>query len=283
MDNLGLSVAEVMAVNPKIIYVSLPGHGKSGPESGYIAYGTNVEQVAGLVSISGYEGDEPMKSGFSYGDPMAGYALSGAVATALRQRNRTGEGVYIEFAQRENLTAFVGEYIVDYSMNGVERKPIGNHHVMHSPHNRYRSGGDDCWITVACETNAQFAALGKIIGREDFAMDERFQTVQGRRDAAEEVDVAIEAWTSSRGHYEGMYLLQQAGVPAGAVLTIPELMVDPQLRSRYLAHADPSRCGHLGDGGSALEAQPHARKHAAADTGLRRAQLLCLSRCPRRG
>ena len=232
MDNLGLSYDEVRAVNPQIIYVSMPGHGKNGPESTYVAYGTNVEQVAGLVSLSGYEDGEPMKTGFSYGDPVAGIAFVAAVAMALRQRRMTGEGLYVELAQRENLTAFVGEFLVDFSMNGVERKPIGNQHALYSPHNRYPCAGHDSWLTVACESTEQFAKLGTVIGREDFETDERFATVAGRRDASEEIDAAISDWTSQRGHYEAMHILQGAGVPAGAVLTIPELMTDPQLRTR---------------------------------------------------
>lgn len=232
MDNFGLSYEQVKAVNPRIIYVSMPGHGKTGPESGYVSYGSNVEQLAGLVSISGYDGGEPMKTGFSYGDPMAGTALVGAVAVALRQRNRTGEGMYIEMAQREVLTTFVGEYVVDYSMNGELRQPIGNRHPMYAPHNRYACAGPNNWVAIACETDEQFAKLCTVIDQPGAAVDPRFATAAGRMAHAEEVDALIEAWTSVRGHYEAMHILQRAGVPAGALLTIPELMSDPQLRYR---------------------------------------------------
>jgi crotonobetainyl-CoA:carnitine CoA-transferase CaiB-like acyl-CoA transferase len=232
MANLGLSYEDIRAVNPRIIYVSMPGHGKTGPESGYVAYGTNVEQLAGLVSLSGYEGGEPLKTGFSYGDPMAGTALPAAVAMALRQRNRTGEGTYVEIAQRENLTAFIGEYIVDYSMNGQLRAPLGNRHPHFAPHNRYTCGGEEQFIAIACENDAQFAALCGVIERPELADDPRFATAAARKANEAELDPAIEAWTSVRGHYDAMFLLQRAGVPAGAVLTVPELMADPQLRSR---------------------------------------------------
>jgi crotonobetainyl-CoA:carnitine CoA-transferase CaiB-like acyl-CoA transferase len=87
MDKLDLGYEAVRAANPRIIYVSMPGHGKTGPERDYVAYGSNVEQLAGLVSLSGYEGGEPMKTGFSYGDPMAGTALVAGLM-AVRRRNR---------------------------------------------------------------------------------------------------------------------------------------------------------------------------------------------------
>jgi crotonobetainyl-CoA:carnitine CoA-transferase CaiB-like acyl-CoA transferase len=232
MDNLGLGYEDVKAVNPRIIYVSMPGHGKTGPESGYVSYGTNVEQLAGLVSVSGYEGGEPLKTGFSYGDPMAGTALVAAVAMALRQRGRTGEGSFVEIAQRENLTGFVGEYIVDYSMDGVLREPLGNRHPVFAPHNRYPSAGDDAWVTVTCEDDGQFRSLCDAIDQPEIARDPRFATAAARKANEAELDPIIEAWTSTRGHYEAMFILQRAGVPAGAVLTVPELMADPQLRDR---------------------------------------------------
>lgn len=241
MDNLGLSYEAVKAVNPRIVYVSMPGHGKTGPEKDYVAYGSNVEQLAGLVSVSGYEGDEPMKTGFSYGDPMAGTALVGAVASALRMRNRTGEGCYVELAQRENLTMFVGEFLVDYSMNGVGREPIGNRHAMFAPHNRYRCSGDDRWVTIACETDAQFARLCGALQQPELATDARFATNSARKANEEQLDEIIGAWTAARGHYEAMHHLQRFGVPAGAVLTAPELLADPHLRTRgaWAPHTHP--------------------------------------------
>lgn len=232
MDNLGLSVDAIRAINPRLTYVSMPGHGKTGPEKDFLAYGTNVEQLAGIVSLTGYEDGEPMKTGFSYGDPMAGTALVAAVALALRRRRLTGEGGYIELAQREALTMFVGEYLVDYSMNGTERRPSGNRHPHYAPHNVYRCAGFDAWVAIACETDAHFRVLCQVIGRPDLASDGRFADAAARKANEHELDPIIEEWTGARGHYEVMHILQRAGVPAGAVLDIPELMSDPQLRRR---------------------------------------------------
>ena len=232
MDNLGLGFEEVRAANPRIVYLSMPGHGKTGPEAHYVTYGTNVEQLAGLVSISGYEGGEPLKTGFSYGDPTSGIAVPGAVALGLRQRDRTGEAVHIDLAQRENLTGFVGEYLVDYSMNGELRAPAGNTHPHIAPHGVYPSAGDDRWIAIACETDEQFAGLGRAMQQGELVDDERFTTGAGRKANEQALNAIIEGWTSKLGHYEAMHILQRHGVPAGAVLTIPEVMSDPQLRSR---------------------------------------------------
>jgi len=241
MDNLHLDYETVKAANPRMIYVSMPGHGKTGPEKDFVAYGSNVEQLSGLVSLTGYEGGEPMKTGFSYGDPVAGTAFVAAVAMAIRQRNRTGVGGYVEIAQREVLTTFVGEHLLDYSMAEKQRPPLGNRHPFLAPHNRYRCAGDDSWITIACEDGEQFRALATSIGQRQLPDDERFATNEARKANEDSLDAIIEAWTLQRGHYEAMFQLQHAGVPAGAVLTIPELVSDPHMRQRgaWTDHVHP--------------------------------------------
>jgi benzylsuccinate CoA-transferase BbsF subunit len=117
-------------------------------------------------------------------------------------------------------------------MNGTLPPPIGNRHPSLAPHNRYRSAGEDAWIVVACETDAQFAALCATIGRPELATEARFATNAARKANEAELDTILESWTAARGHYEAMFLLQRQGVPAGAVLTIPELMADPHFRAR---------------------------------------------------
>ncbi len=91
---------------------------------------------------------------------------------------------------------------------------------------------DDRWVAIACETDEQFASLCRLLGRSDLVEDPRYAKLPARNVNERDLDAVITAWTSIRGHHEAMHLLQRAGVPAGAALTIPELMADPQLRVR---------------------------------------------------
>ncbi len=257
MDRLGLGYEALRAVNPAIILVSMPGHGKSGPERDYVAYGTNIEQLSGLVSLSGYVDGGPQASGISYGDPMSGTAMAGAVAAALLHRDRTGRGQYVELAQRELLTSLIGEYVVAHSMNGSQPPPLGNRHPFHAPHGvypvqtqPYGSRGDaaayvppppepnpnppaeEPWIAIACETDAQFAALCRVIGRPELAADLRYATEPQRYARQEELDGVIAAWTAAQDKMAAFHTLQAAGVPCGPVLTAAELMIEPHLRAR---------------------------------------------------
>jgi crotonobetainyl-CoA:carnitine CoA-transferase CaiB-like acyl-CoA transferase len=232
MDKLGLTFETLSEVNPQLIVVSMPGHGKTGPESGFIAYGTNVEQLAGLAHLTGYEGGPPQKTGISYGDPMAGIAAAGAVALALWDRRRTGRGQYIEVPQRENLIGAIGEFIVGYGMNGREPERKGNRHTSMAPHGCYPCSGEDQWLTIACEDDAQFAVLCAVIRRAELARDERFADVVSRHRNQAPLDDIIALWTREQDKRAAAEALQAAGVPAMPVLTVQDVFADEHLRSR---------------------------------------------------
>ena len=232
MDNLGLTYDVLAQANPEVIVVSMPGHGKTGPERDFIAYGTNVEQLSGLCHLTGYAGGPPQKTGISYGDPMAGIAAAGAVALALWDRRRTGRGQYIEVAQRESLINVIGEYIVGHSMSGREPPRRGNRHSSMAPHGCYPCAGDDQWLTIACEDDGRFAAMCDTMGHPEMASDPRFADVVSRHRNQDALDELIAEWTRERTKEDAAEALQATGVSASPVLSAPEVFADPHLRAR---------------------------------------------------
>ncbi len=239
MENLGLTYDVLAEANPQVIVVSMPGHGKTGPERDFIAYGTNVEQLSGLCHLTGYAGGPPQKTGISYGDPVAGIAAAAAVAMALWNRRRRGRGQYIEIAQRENLINVIGEQIVGYSMNGREPPRKGNRHLSMAPHGCYPCRGDDQWLTIACEDDRQFAALCGAMDRPELATDGRFADVVSRHRNQDALDEEIVRWTRESAKEEAAEALQAVGVPASPVLSVPEVFADPHRRARGQTPARP--------------------------------------------
>jgi len=232
LDKLGLGYDVLRRARPDIILVSMPGHGKNGPERDFVAYGTNVEQLAGLASLSGYVGGGPQKTGISFGDPVAGAAAAAAVLLALIARKRTGRGQYIELAQRETLTSLLGEYVVGYSMTHENPPRIGNRHPSWAPHGCYPSSGEDEWVTVACRDDAEFASLCRVMGCPDLIADSRYATADSRYRHQDDLDETIAAWTKSRGRMEAFEALTAAGVPAAPVLGYRDIYDNPHLRER---------------------------------------------------
>lgn len=242
MDDLGLSYDVLRQAKRDIILVSMPAHGKDGPEAHHIAYGTHVEQMAGLVSLTGYPDRGPHKSGTSYGDPVAGISAAAALCAALLHRRRTGRGCWVEVAQRESMTNVIGEFFVGFSMNGRQPPLLGDRHRSMAPHGCYPCAGDDRWLTIAVGSDAEFAALCRVMGHPELAVDPRFADVVSRHRHQDELDEAISAWTRERAPQEAASALQEAGVAASPVLSVLDLMEDPHLRERRFfertAHAE---------------------------------------------
>ncbi len=232
MENLRLTYDALREANDQLIVVSMPSHGQSGPEREFVAYGTNAEQLSGLCSLTGYAGGPPQKTGISYGDPVAGTAAAGAIALALWERRRTGRGQYIEVAQREVMTNMIGEYVLAYGMSGRQPDRRGNRHSSMSPHGCYPCSGDDRWLAIACETDAQFAALCRVIGQPALAGEERFADVVARYRHQDDLDAVIAAWTGGQDRDAAADALQAAGVPAAPVLSVPDVLADEHLRAR---------------------------------------------------
>lgn len=231
MKNFGLDYETLKAIKPDIIMVSMSGFGSTGPLRDYAAY-VPVMEAAGLASITGFPDGDPMGCGTGYGDWLLGMAGAAAVLVALHYRYRTGKGQHIDVAGREAVITHLGEAIMGYTMNGQVWGRIGNRHPSIAPHGCYRCSGEEQYITIAVATEEQWEGLCKALGNPAWTREERFSDVLSRWQNQDELDSLIEEWTCQHDHYEAMRILQQAGVPAGAVLDPKEVLQEPHLRER---------------------------------------------------
>lgn len=232
LERLDFTYEAMRAAREDIILISMPSHGLWGPEARHVAYGTHIEQLGGLVALSGYPDGPPHRSAISYGDPIAGAFAAAAAIAALLYRRWTGRGQHIEVAQWEAFLPMVGEFFVEYGITGREPPRRGNRHASMAPHGVYPCAGDDAWIAVAVPSDAEFAALCEAMGRPELARDERFADVVSRHRNQDELDAIVSIWTRERSKADAAARLQSAGVPAMPVITVPELLEDPQLAAR---------------------------------------------------
>lgn len=250
MSNFGLEYAVLSKAKPDTIMLSMPAYGMTGPYRDYVGYGTGIEAMAGLSAMTGYEGGPPLRVGVAYADPNAGLHAAFAVLAALHHRRRTGRGQYIDLSQREALTMLLGEAVVDYSMRGRLLDRMGNAHPSMAPHGCYPCAGQDEWVAIAAGSGDEWHALRRAMGNPGWSRDGRFDDFEGRQRNHKELDKLIGEWTRGRTHYEVMRLLQEAGVRAGAVLGIAEMMEDPHYRARgffeMVAHPEAGTHPHPG-------------------------------------
>src|SRR5277367_1244234 len=136
MDRLGLGYESVSAINPRLIMISMPSFGSDGPECNARGYGNTVEAMAGVTGLTGYHDGNGQRYTLSnaLGDPVGGLHGVFALMVALRERERTGRGQWVELAQVESLIPFVTDAMLEYQFTGKLPAAHGNRHREHAPH-----------------------------------------------------------------------------------------------------------------------------------------------------
>ncbi len=232
VQRLGIGYDDLKEVKADIIMVSMPAFGSTGPESSFVAFGPQQECLTGLVGMTGYEEDEPLLTGLFYPDPTVALFAVSAILSALWQREESGVGQHIEVAQREAVIFTMPDSLMQLGLTGSPPGPPANAHPEWAPHGCYRCAGDDKWVAVAVTSDAQWRAMAGLMGRDDLIGDARYDGAQSRIAHRKELDEVVEAWTSLRSPGEAMRELQGAGVPAGAVNNMGDLLEDAHYAER---------------------------------------------------
>jgi crotonobetainyl-CoA:carnitine CoA-transferase CaiB-like acyl-CoA transferase len=233
LTGFGLDYERFRAARPDIVMMSMPAFGASTPWAEVRAYGSTLEQAAGLPQLTGWPDDPPTMNHIAYGDPIGGLSACPALLTALLHRQRTGEGQFIDLSQVECLFPLAAPWLIEQAVTGKVAPRTGNRHPAHAPHGCFACDGDDAWVVIAVTDDAAWRALCRVIERPDLAAEVAFASAAGRRAAQDQLETAITAWTRSRSPDEAMEALQAAGVTAGAARGLAEVVLyEPHLMAR---------------------------------------------------
>lgn len=232
LPKLGLDYAALKQVNERLVMVSMPAFGLNNEWSDTRAYGGTLEQASGLPLYTGHPGGPPAMTSYAYGDPTGGFNAGAALLLALHAQQRSGQGRHLNLSQVEAMLPNTAPFLLEQSATGSVSPRQGNRHPLHAPHGVYRCAGDDGWLLVSATSHVQWQALCRTLERPDLAADARFAEAAGRREHHAALDDALAAWARTRSADDAMRTLQQAGVCAGAVKPMAEVLHDRHLRER---------------------------------------------------
>jgi crotonobetainyl-CoA:carnitine CoA-transferase CaiB-like acyl-CoA transferase len=232
LDRLGIGFKDLRKAKPDIILASLSSQGDEGPEAGYKSFGSTLDALGGLMSLTGYDADTPRWSGsnVNYPDQTVSFVAPGAILAAVRERDRSGEAIHVMLSQREVVSFLIGEYFVD--ADEVEpRIPVGNQVEDFAPQGCYPCAGAERWIALSVMGDAQWEALREVLDLGAASADLRFATAEGRRANAADLDLLIAAATKEWDRDELIACVVERGIAASAVLYADEILEDPQLQA----------------------------------------------------
>ena len=231
MDRLGVGYEVLKEVNPRLIYCAISGFGQSGPLRDAPAYDQIIQGMSGTMSITGTPETAPIRVGYPMADTIGGMTAAFAVAAALAEKDRC-ESRFLDVSMLESVMATMGWVVSNYLMVGQEPAPMGNDNFTASPSGTFRTL--DGPINIAANMPYQFEALCQVVGRPELAVDPRFAERQARLDNRAELAALLEDALAARSAEQWTGLLNQAGVPAGPVFSVPEILNHPQIAARDL-------------------------------------------------
>ena len=231
-ERLGLGYEDMKAVNPDIIMMSGSPLGQTGPESHSTGWGPTTLAYTTLPYVTGYPGGTPSSMGGAYPDFAIGVHMAFAMMSALRYRDRTGDGQHIDVAMGETVVAMTPEPLLEWTMAGTDPQPRGNRDPNRAPQGVYPAAGEDAWVAISIEDDDAWSRLRAALGDPAWARDPVFATLEGRRARHDDIDREVSAWTAARTASEATEVLQRAGIASTPVLNGPQLVDDPQLRHR---------------------------------------------------
>jgi crotonobetainyl-CoA:carnitine CoA-transferase CaiB-like acyl-CoA transferase len=228
----GLDYEHLRARNPGLVMLSTCMQGQTGPRANYRGFGNLMGALSGYYHVTGWPDRGPSPVYGAYTDFICQRFCTTVLVAAIDHRCRTGEGQHIDVAQFEAALQFLGPELVDAAATGSVATRAGNRDPWAAPHGVFpcaaRPDGNEGWIAIACETDAEWAALCR---RAGFGDEPAFATLAGRKADEDRLEAMVGAWTAQHDATE-LFELLQPDVPCGPVLPVPALQDDPQVQHR---------------------------------------------------
>lgn len=229
----GLAYEDLQPINPDLVFVSASGLGRTGPQRDALAYGSLLQGYSGRVSMIGKLNPALEAMGIlpAWTDPITALWEVFAILSALRHRARTGEGAYVDLSMLESTVALLPRALLSAAL-GEAGVACANADGEAAPSGCFRCAGDDEWLAVSIQSDAQWRALCLTMGGVDLLHDRALADGEGRLQAKARLDAHLAAWLRSQSAGDAERLLHQRGVPAAHSREIGELVQDEHLKQR---------------------------------------------------
>lgn len=238
MEKLGLGYAALSAIQPGLVYCAVSGFGQQGPLSQRPTYDQIIQGFCGLMSLTGDAQTAPIRAGYTVCDAMAAITAAYAICAALYRKATTGHGEMIDVSMLDASLASMAAWLVTNHLNAGDIPiPRGNENPSSSPSGTYRTG--DGLLNIVNNEDKHFERTCEVIGRPELKTDPRFAVRTTRIRNRDQMKAVLEEALQAKSAAEWEVLFDQAGVPAGRIFTVPEIVRHPQLAAReFFKHFD---------------------------------------------
>ncbi|HEY8449315.1 MAG TPA: CoA transferase [Bacillota bacterium] len=232
LKRLGIDYETLKEINPRLIYCAISGYGHTGPYADRGGYDLIAQGFTGIMSIIGHEGTPPSSAALPITDLATGMLAAFAILAAYVARERTGEGQFIDCSLVDSGLAISVWELGSYFATGQVPDRLGAMHRANAPYQAVKTA--DGYIVIGAQRNHHFAALCRLIGREDLLADERFSSSSKRAQHKHELGRYLEERFVQRTSAEWLAELEALDIPCGPLQNYAEALAHPQVQAREM-------------------------------------------------
>lgn len=232
LEEMGLSPAELLAINPRLVIVRVSGFGQTGPYAARPGFGTLVEAMSGFAAMNGFADREPVLPPLALADMIA--ALHGVAATMIALREvelKGGEGQVVDLSLLDSMVSILGPVAMDYELTRKVPERIGSATHGSAPRNVYLTK-DGRWIAISGTTQRMAERIFAAIGRPEVMTRPHLVTNAGRVRNRAEIDAELGGWIAEHDLADCMSVFEAAGVTAAPVYDASQMAEDPHFVTR---------------------------------------------------
>ena len=232
MTRLGLDYAALAERYPRLVFCSISGFGQDGPRRDHAGYDAVIQADGGLMSVTGDADGRAFRVGVAVTDMVAGLLAAQGIVLALLARERTGRGQQVDISMLDGVISLLSYHASIYLTTGAESRRVGNRHATIAPYDTFPTADGELFLAVG--NDDQFQRFCKAAELQKLLEDERFSTNPRRVANEAALKEIIEPVMRKRKRDEWIAALADAGVPCGAVRSVPEALSDPQVSARRM-------------------------------------------------
>jgi CoA:oxalate CoA-transferase len=230
MDRLGIGYQALSAINPRLVFCAISGFGATGPDAFKPAYDQIIQGLSGVMAVNGDERLNPLRCGFPVCDTVGGLNAAFAIMAALYDRERTGEGQFIDVALLDAVMPLMGWVAANLLIGGQQPELLGNDNFTAAPSGTFVT--QDGYINIAANKQEQWEAVADELGAPELKTDPRFQKRDARKKNRKALTPLLEAKLRERTTEHWVETLNAKGVPSGAILSLEAALNQPQVTHR---------------------------------------------------
>lgn len=234
MEKFGLAYKTLKARNPSLIHVSITGFGHEGPYALRPALDVIIQGMGGIMSLTGEPGGPPVRPGSSYADITAGLFACIGLLSALREREQSGQGQFLDISMLDCQVAVLENAFARYFATGELPGPLGTRHPVFSPFQAFETADGYVVIALIGGDRNQWALFCSALGLLELIDDDRYQTGWSRTENYALLEPRLKEALKKKNSQEWIKELTELGIPCGPINNIAQVVEDPQIKQRNM-------------------------------------------------